>query len=386
MKTMLLVRKTSQVLFASFMIMLICFTSVSASSLEVYLDPILVRESLQRTYVFMVGQTIKNALFAFKKREERVATEKEFSSFTNQLLMEGKDPLVQRVDYVAEQRFIVVMRCNEFVEPQLCVWDVGGKVSGMKVVYNYHRETGQWILDAKDLIASSTTPTYVLLDIAMGIVTEYCLHPQDITQSPGMLSDVYWCQAWLEKVMPPPNLFEYDYFVGGLGPQLTYAFVLGQKVKNNLVAYKRLTNNSLSKEDFSWFTKQLLLLDGEINDPLIQNIEYIPEQSFTLIMHSNDVVVCELHGVKFVYEYSEDEFKDGNKVGQWEFARFENTSCGEPEIGGDATAPTSLLRDVGMALITEYCGGNPEGFQGGAGMLPDILWCPAWLQLVMPLP
>ncbi len=55
-----------------------------------------------------------------------------------------------------------------------------------------------------------------------------------------------------------------------------------------------------------------------------------------------------------------------------------------PEPKYSATRPDSLLTDLGMNLISEYC--DEDVTYPASDFLPDSEWCPLWLLDVMPLP
>ena len=461
---------------------------VLASEVPASLNPILVKQSLQRTYAFTVGQIVRTAIVRFQNLLCRPVTAEELSRLTNHLLFNGQDFLIQRIDYLPEQTLSLVMQSHDLVELPL---------QGTKVVYHYSPELAQWIFDpAQSTVAfnNQNGQNTGLPDVGMLLITEYCHTPQGFRFKEGLWSDYEWCCDWFKSVMPPfdnhipgfcekipkismrngektgcyfsvnnretgqlfiprvallnasagkdifrvtlcqvednmerfevcevsklgtephdqfqpgdirinPSSFTipavintdnlpYEFELKGIKnddgeqfevinkiaiPKVTearislqrnYAFWVWQKMKNALNTYQ---GKSLvaPKADIEGFAQQLLR-----EDPLIQTVQYEPEQYLIIIMHSKAFVEPQLQGKQFVYKYYP-------KAGQW---KFETPGITSEAIITLATAPTSLLRDVGMSLITEYCP-NPQDFIQNEGMLPDTEWCPFWLLNVMP--
>ncbi|EDN72706.1 hypothetical protein BGS_1394 [Beggiatoa sp. SS] len=56
----------------------------------------------------------------------------------------------------------------------------------------------------------------------------------------------------------------------------------------------------------------------------------------------------------------------------------------DSRIEDTATPPDSLIVDVAMCLITEYCNEPQNYTHPTQGMISDIDWCPSWLHMVMP--
>ncbi|MEK8018030.1 MAG: hypothetical protein VSS75_014240 [Candidatus Parabeggiatoa sp.] len=460
---------------------------VLASSVPASLNPILVKQSLQRTYAFTVGQIVRTAIVRFQDLLCRPVTAEELSRLTNHLLFNGQDFLIQRIDYVPEQTLSLVMQTHDLVELPL---------QGTKVVYHYSHELAQWIFDPlQSTVAIANNNDALeqtgLPDVGMLLITEYCHTPQGFKFKEGLWSDYQWCCRWFKFVMPPfdnqipvlcsdetttlfmkngektecsfsvnnretgqlviprvalPNdsggkdisqvklchvvdntkRFEvcekinlgtepHDQFQPGdirINPssftipavidtdnrpyefelkaindgeqfevinkiaipkatearvslQRNYAFWVWQKMKNALNTYQG-KNLVAPKADIEGFAQQLLR-----DDPLIQAVQYEPEQHLIIIMHSKAFVEPQLQGKQFIYKYY---------AGKW---IFDTPGITSEAIISLATRPTSLLRDVGMSLITEYCP-NPHGYQYDKGMLPDTEWCPLWLKIVMP--
>jgi hypothetical protein len=153
--------------------------------------------------------------------------------------------------------------------------------------------------------------------------------------------------------------------------QRGYAFMVWQEMKNALA-------RSPSEDQINEFIRQLLL-----KNPFIQDlkIEYAvadlivadkEKMTIKIIMRNTEVVEPQLKGEELVYD------KRGE---QWDFDIPSDRILAQ-SIKSVATAPSSLLRDVGMSMITEYCD-NPQGYRHGDG-LPDTEWCPIWLLSVMP--
>jgi hypothetical protein len=148
--------------------------------------------------------------------------------------------------------------------------------------------------------------------------------------------------------------------------QTSYALKVAQLTINAIYAYKqKFKSRPLRESDVNWFTQELLR-HGE--DHLIQAVHYVPEQSLTVVMHDNKSVAPLLRKTKLVITY----YPDANK---WKI------NPDFPTIA--ATRPDSLLADLGLTLISEYC---DEDVTSTASDLPDSEWCPLWLLHVMPLP
>jgi len=424
------------------------------------------------------------------------ATPEELSSFTNYLLSNGEDFLIQRIDYVPKETLRLVMRSDNLVEQPL---------QGTEVVYNYSPKSAQWIFDplestiAFDNSQGVQNEQTALPDVGMLLITEYCHTPQGFTFKEGLLSDYQWCCGWFQSVMPPfdnqipafcseniqappiingekkicnlsiyngetgqlaiprvallnatgrndifrvtlcqvgdnmerfqvcevshlgtephdqlqpgdirqhpssftipavmdtdnrPYEFELKQITNDEGeifevinkiaiPKATearislprnYAFWVWQKMKNALNTYQG--NQSIDpkadpKAYIEGFAQKLLQ-----NDPLIQAVQYEPEQHMIIIMRHDAFVEHPLQGKQFVYKYYP-------KAKQW---KIDTSGILPEDIRGVATAPSSLLRDIGMSLITEYCP-KPQGYQYEEGMWFDTEWCPRWLEYVMP--
>ena len=179
--------------------------------------------------------------------------------------------------------------------------------------------------------------------------------------------DLAFCQeiqtAVLEPSLNPSSAKE--------NLQTSYALKVAQLTINAIHAFKQKYPLRAPKEEHvNWFTRELLKY-GE--DNLVQVVKYVPEESLTIIMQDNQFVASLLRGKELIYQY----YPQADEANQWKIKQKLPTIA--------ATRANSLLRDIGMNLITTYCY-QPGGFRFSFGMWPDTEWCPAWLQLVMPSP
>jgi len=208
--------------------------------------------------------------------------------------------------------------------------------------------------------------------------------------------------------------------------QKYYASLVWNELKTVLENSANTDYDSLKKE-VEYFAKQLL---QEGADPLIKEVQYVSEPHVTLriIMHDKDLLDSELRGKAINYFLKPDTEKgdDGTEITTtnssanplanrpWEISitavpcpvkEIDSTRtdiedsklCEDSEesdstiystdstIKDTATPPDSLLFDVGMCLITEYCNEPQNYTHPGQGMISDIEWCPSWLYMVMPL-
>jgi len=179
------------------------------------------------------------------------------------------------------------------------------------------------------------------------------------------LMELAFCQEITETTVPNTSL---NPSAVKENLQTSYALKVAQLTINAISTFKQKYHpRELNQNDVNWFTEELLSYG---KDNLIETIIYEPEQSLTIVMQNNNFVAPLLRSKELVYQYYP-------QADQWKIKQELPTIA--------ATRPDSLLRDIGMGLITSYCNGPKENF-GFSGMWPDTQWCPAWLQFVMPSP
>jgi len=178
-----------------------------ASVPEASLNPSIAKESLQNSYALKVATLIINAIDVFKQKyEPRVPRQEDVIGFAQELLMYGKDPLIQEVEYAPEESLIIIMQNKEPVTSLL---------RGARLELVYNAEKNWWQITKKLPTVAATSPEVFAIgagiDIiaehkgpkfGMELVTDYCKkQPRKKIILPDMLSDTLWCPAWLDNVM-----------------------------------------------------------------------------------------------------------------------------------------------------------------------------------------
>lgn len=162
----------------------------SMAVLEPPLNPAYARENLQTSYAIKIAQLTINAINAYKDKYQKTPSEKQVNWFTEELLRNDEDQLIQVVKYVPDESLTIIMQDNRFVAPLL---------RGTRMELSY--EKGRWKTKQELPTVAATSPELLRRDIGMGLVTDYCKWPQENFGFPGMWRDTEWCLAWLEHVM-----------------------------------------------------------------------------------------------------------------------------------------------------------------------------------------
>lgn len=149
--------------------------------------------------------------------------------------------------------------------------------------------------------------------------------------------------------------------------QMTYALTVVKEAIKFLQNYPAKYNNVVSPAVFQKFVAGLLKNE---EDPIIQSIKYVPEQSVTIMMRRNSFVESELQNQIFFYRFED---------GIWVMDSKESTVAGKTD---SLVIPTSDFNYC-MAVITEHCQ-TPTRYQAVEGSLSDEQWCPTWHTFVMP--
>jgi hypothetical protein len=162
--------------------------------------------------------------------------------------------------------------------------------------------------------------------------------------------------------------------------QTDYVSKIGEESFKFLNDYQAKYNRAASKKLFKKFVSQLLR-NGE--DMIIKTINYVAEQSFTLVMHNSPFVEPSLGDKTFVYNLVKRKWEDDSK------------EMTESAVDSAAPLPVPPMVSViqphamepfrSMRAMTDYCK-RPEGYTYlMAGSWSDIDWCPVWHTVVMPL-
>jgi len=164
---------------------------------EPSLNPSVAKENLQTSYALKVAQLTINAIYTFKQKyHPRVPRQEDVDWFTRELLNYGEDKLVQAVKYVPNKSLTIIMQDNEFVAALL---------RSAELELSYYPENDLWKTTRRLPTIAATGADFLSRDISMGLITDYCVGPQENFGFPGMLPDIQWCPAWLQFVMPSPQ-------------------------------------------------------------------------------------------------------------------------------------------------------------------------------------
>ncbi len=151
--------------------------------------------------------------------------------------------------------------------------------------------------------------------------------------------------------------------------QVDYALKIGEETIDFIRDYQTQYQCAVPKTIFTRFVDSLL---RKGDDPIIQAINYVPEQSVILTMHSHSFVESTLQSNTVIYHLIE---------GTWLLDLQTSTAPITPAIG-----PPPLPFYYCMSVITNHCQ-KPIGYQyPDDGFWSDEQWCPEWHKLVRPLP
>ncbi|MEK7989900.1 MAG: hypothetical protein VSS52_002740 [Thiotrichaceae bacterium] len=191
--------------------------------------------------------------------------------------------------------------------------------------------------------------------------------------------------------------------------QVSYGLKMAQQAISYLTLYQIKNNTPVSVEAFQFFSGGLLAFD-----PFVQCLEYEPQQLLNITFQENLLLVPQLNGLTFSYQY---------QAGLWRFSHYElarknagtnasdetslvddNSTDDMPQdaenLGNSGVYPPEALKpetdiaQVGFAapyhldvlyaygIITHHCQ-TPIHYQTEEHKLFDDEWCPVWLDLIM---
>ncbi|MCP4700767.1 MAG: hypothetical protein GY862_28520 [Gammaproteobacteria bacterium] len=396
------------------------FAENRSDYLDSALDPRQARVRIQAGYADSTAREIALALY----EEKNGIPAEMFEQAVEELLGNGEDFLIGRINYEPAFYFEVVMRG---ISP------VAQTLQGEAFVYSLEI-TEEIPIPADDpaSVGADTGMSGVsgllintYLDIVirycskpdpgnardcLGVVAEYCTKPAGYRfPMPRSFSDEEWCPAWHSFVMPPradagrlenPSSLEQlpAFVTARTRIQADNALRTGREIANALGAYREKYAVPISEEAFAWFAGELL---GKGEDPMIACIDYAPEDRFGIELRNGAPVAEALQGRVLTYRL---------EGGKWLLAEQEKQSpvCQTdlfeaPAIGADET-PDPLV-DTYLDIIIRHCSRpnlndargclavaagyckSPRGyqFQEGANFLSDKDWCPAWNEFIMPV-
>ena len=169
--------------------------------------------------------------------------------------------------------------------------------------------------------------------------------------------------------------------------QINYALDVAQRIVYYLKAWRIKYKYAAPVNAIEDFT-DVMLKSGK--DSVIAGIDYVPEQSFTILMHNTSFVEPQLQGKTYVYCFKVE-------TGKWELYLEESTDTTEESTAMDTLKEPSAIASMSpaspviaetismnyhMRAITRYCK-NPAG-KGWGGWWLDSYWCPVWHDFVMP--
>jgi hypothetical protein len=153
--------------------------------------------------------------------------------------------------------------------------------------------------------------------------------------------------------------------------QVAYALETGKQIISALDAYRAAYHQAAPDESVEWLVFGLLK-NGQ--DPLVQSVFYLAEQSLKVKMQDTALVEEGLRGVEFPFKYDPLTQK-------WALDK-ENYPPTAPDGGAvDEDIPFDL-DDISRwcsqpQLITDFA-----GLGRVANPLPPEVWCPLWLDYV----
>ena len=295
------------------------------------------RSRAQVDYVSMVAQVTLKFIDDYWAQYQRPVPEKIFNEFVNGLLI--NDPIVRKVYYVPK-KFLTFIMHSRTVHPVTSVQDapfVEPMLLGKTLVYRFENE--KWVLDKE----KSTVPWFANSDM------------YHLTQS---------LQGSLVEDKARIHL------------QADYAFKVVTEFLNFLKVYRVQYQQAVPIAAFSHFV-DFLLKNG--TDPIISAIQYVPEQSFVVILQNTPFVEPELRGKTLSYRFVKDT---------WVFDS-EKSTVPQPIVAFlfyHSSHPASLDVPDCKIIITDHCQIYPKEFPPSDTPPPwsDSEWCPYWSVFVAP--
>ncbi|MDM8557879.1 hypothetical protein [Candidatus Parabeggiatoa sp. HSG14] len=161
--------------------------------------------------------------------------------------------------------------------------------------------------------------------------------------------------------------------------QTDYISKVGEESFKFINNYQEKYNRVVSEKLFNKFVNRLLK-NGE--DTIIKTIHYMPEQSFTIVMHSSPFVEPTLGDKTFIYNLVKRKWGDNSKE---ETESSDSAAPFPTPPMASVIQPYAMEPFRSMRVITDYCQ-KPEGYTYlMAGSWSDRDWCPLWHTVVMPL-
>ena len=164
----------------------------STAVLDPAMNPSHAKENLQTNYAIQIAQLTVNAIHAFKTKYQKTPEERYVNWFTKELLRDDEDKLIKEIKYIKDKSLTVIMQNNKFVAPLL-----SGKE--LKLVYVWDK----WKIKREFPTLDSTSPDYLMRDIAMILITDYCGGETEDFGFDNMWMDTEWCSYWHQFVMAP---------------------------------------------------------------------------------------------------------------------------------------------------------------------------------------
>jgi hypothetical protein len=308
------------------------------------------RARTQVDYTSMVAQVTIKFIDDYQAQHQRPVPKDIFNEFANGLLT--NDPIVRKVYYVPERFLTFIMHSRTvrpitssqtpeiqeqkapFVEPMLL---------GKTLVY--HFENQKWVLDKE----KSTAPWFANSDmchLAQSLAGSSVQENADNT----MLAIISEARTRL---------------------QADYAFKTGEEIINFLKAYQVQYQQAVSQATFNHFVGYLL---KKGTDPIISAIQYVPEQSFTVILQNNSFVEPELRGKTLGYLFVKKTWV------------FDSETSTVPKLIVDSQDHIPYPIDVpeSMEIITDHCQRFSCTIAPSQPLWDDSLWCCYWLNYVNP--